>query len=406
MQQITATTKPQTKTPTRSIPNTAPRMVKRSTREEIETVRASNPIEQVIGQYVELRPSGRRLLGRCPFHDDPTPSFVVYVHNQSWYCFGCDMSGDVFRFVERIEQISFAEALQRLGSSTLTNRPVSRVLPVSVKTLPSVELSDEHFTLLTAATEVYHAAIFTQPRVLEYLAKRRIDLDMVRHHRIGFATGDDLAKYFRFRGWSHALADAEKQLSEANLDRRERARNPDIASDLGLIGPRGEYFRQRIVIPELRDGRAIYLVGRATQAYQKAKYLGLPGAPKPLYGLERVRGSAEVFLCEGPLDWLTLVQWGYPAIALLGSHLKQDQIGEIADAERIFIVTDSDEPGRKSARQLAEIFSKRARIVPPLPNAKDVNELAMRQHGQAIFAELVQRCGGRTTDKGSRRICK
>ena len=347
----------------------------RSTREDtcseqrrrIETVRANNPIEQVIARYVVLRPSGRRLVGNCPFHNDPTPSLVVYAHNQSFYCFGGDVGGDVFKFVQLIEKVSFAEALQRLGSITPTRKPVSRVLPVSMNTLPSVELSEEHFTLLTAATEVYHAAIFTQPRVLEYLAKRRIDLDMIRHHRIGYATGNDLAKYFRFRGW-----------------------DPEIANDLGLIGPRGEYFRQRIVIPEVREGRAIYLVGRATQKYQRAKYLGLPGAPKPLYGLERVRRSAEVFLCEGPLDWLTLVQWGYPAIALLGSHLKQDQASEIADAERIFIVTDSDEPGRRSARRLAEMFGKRARIVPPLPNAKDVNELAMHSRAHETFSELVQ----------------
>jgi len=202
---------------------------------------------------------------------------------------------------------------------------------------------------------------------LEYLAKRRIDLDVIRHHRIGYATGNDLAKYFRFRGW-----------------------NPEIGNDLGLIGPRGEYFRQRIVIPEVREGRAIYLVGRATQQYQRAKYLGLPGAPKPLYGLETIRHAKEVFVCEGPLDWLTLVQWGYPAIALLGSHLKHEQVGAMADAERIFIVTDSDEPGRKSARRLAETFGKRARIVPPLPKVKDVNELAMKQNGQALFAQIVQ----------------
>ena len=357
----------QFKTSTRPIPNPAPRMEKRNTRDEIESVRVNNPIEQVVGRYVELRPSGRRLLGRCPFHDDPTPSFVVYVHNQSWYCFGCDIGGDVFRFVERIEHVSFTEALQRLGSITLTTKPVSRVVPVSVTTLPRLELSDEHFTLLTAATEVYHAAIFTQSRVLEYLAKRRIDLDMVRRHRIGYVTGDDLAKYFRFRGW-----------------------DPEIANDLGLLGPRGEYFRQRIVIPELRNGRAIYMVGRATQKYQKAKYLGLPGAPKPLYGGELIRGASEVCLVEGAFDWLTLVEWDYPTVALLGSHLKHELVSELADAQRVFIVTDSDEPGRKSARQLAETFGKRARIVPPLPNAKDVNELAMRPRAREIFAELVQ----------------
>jgi DNA primase len=374
-------------------------------RQHIESVRANHPIEQVIARYIELRPSGRRFVGRCPFHDDMTPSLVVYTHNQSFYCFGCDVGGDVFTFVQRIENISFAEALQQFGMVTgghgdkvrgrdRANRPLasSSALPIShTPALPiSLSLSEEHFTLLTAATEVYHAAIFAQPRVLEYLAKRRIDLDVIRRHRIGYATGNDLAKYFRFRGWSHDFADVGESDSNHNLERRKRARDPEIANDLGLIGPRGEYFRQRIVIPEIRNSKAIYLVGRATQQYQRAKYLGLPGAPKPLYGLELVRGSADVFICEGPLDWLTLVQWGYPAVALLGSHLKQDQISEIADAERIFICTDSDEPGRRSAGRLAEIFGKRACIVPPLPNAKDVNELAMRPRAHETFADLVQ----------------
>jgi len=368
MQQTATTDKPQIKTTPRAMPKPIPQKTAISTRDDIETVRANNPIEQVIGRYVELKPSGRRLLGRCPFHDDPTPSFVVYVHNQSWYCFGCDLGGDVFRFVERIEHLSFTEALQRLGSNTLPERRMTHSSPPQVNPVSTLELSDEHFTLLTAATEVYHASIFMQTRVLEYLAKRRIDLDMIRRHRIGYATGNDLAKYFRFRGW-----------------------DPEIANDLGLINEsRGEYFRQRIVIPEIRNGRAIYLVGRATQKYQRAKYLGLPGAPKPLYGLETIQHAKDVFVCEGPIDWLTLVGWGYPAIALLGSHLKQDRISEIADAERIFIVTDSDEPGRKCACQLAETFGKRARIVPPLPNVKDVNELAMKQNGQTVFARLVE----------------
>ena len=104
-----------------------------------------------------------------------------------------------------------------------------------------------------------------------------------------------------------------------------------------------------------------------------------------------IRGASDVFVCEGAMDWLTLIEWGYATVALLGSHLKQDQIGEFASAERIFIATDSDEPGRKSAQQLAETFGKRARVVPPLPNAKDVNELAMRPHAREIFAELVSR---------------
>jgi DNA primase len=379
MQQLRET-QPEEQTQTAQIARvtaSAPQAELRNTRDFIARIRADNPIEQVIARYVELRPSGRRLVGRCPFHEDRSPSLVVYLNTQSWFCFRCDIGGDVFEFIKRIENISFAEALRGLGSTTSETQvprrtsvataayPVAHALPErSVR----FALTEEHFTLLSAATAVYHAAIFTQPWILEYLAKRKIDLDMVRRHRIGYAAGDDLAKYFRFRGW-----------------------DPEIASDVGLIGPHGEYFRERIVIPELREGKTIYLVGRATQKYQKAKYLGLPGAPKPLYGVELIRGASEVIICEGAFDWLTLIGWGYAAVALLGSHLKPGQVDELAAAERILIATDSDAPGRKAARQLVETLGKRAWIVPPLPNGKDVNEFALRANGRQTFAELVRR---------------
>lgn len=350
------------------------------TRDEIESIRARNPVEQVIGRYVELRVRGRLLVACCPFHDDSDPSLVVYPQSQTWHCFGCDVGGDVFNFVERIERIRFGEALQRLESGTIrpprnvhaTNPPSATQPQMGPERSEQIELRVEHFTLLTAAVEVYHAAIFNQPSVLEYLAKRRIDLDVIRRHRIGYATGHELAKYLRFRGW-----------------------NPEIAEELGLLGlrggPRREFFRERIVIPEIRNNQVIYLVGRATQKYQKAKYLTLPGAAKPRYGLELIRGAHEVFLVEGPFDMLTLIQWGYATLALMGSHVKDELIDELADAERIYIVTHPDEAGQRVARQLVETLGKRARIVPPLPNAKDVNELTAHPRAREIFAALVQR---------------
>ncbi len=345
---------------------------RQKTRDAIESIRARNPVEQVIGRYVELQARGRLVVARCPFHDDADPSLVVYPQSQTWHCFGCDVGGDVFNFVERIERVRFGEALQRLESGMIRPARIARATNPPLVTQPEVELTVEHFTLLTAAVEVYHAAIFSQPSVLEYLAQRRIDMDDIRRHRIGYATGDELAKYLRFRGW-----------------------NPEIAEELGLLGlrggPRREFFRERIVIPEIRNNQVIYLVGRATQKYQKAKYLTLPGAAKPRYGLETIRGARDVFLVEGPFDMFTLVEWGYPTLALMGSHIKDELIDELAGAERIYIVTHPDEAGQRVARQLIETLGKRARIVPPLPHAKDVNELAGRPRAKEIFAALVQR---------------
>ena len=82
--------------------------------EELERLKALVMIESIVGRYTRLRRSGKNLVGRCPFHDDRRPSFVVYPATQSFYCFGCQASGDVFTFLMKIEQMNFPEALRVL----------------------------------------------------------------------------------------------------------------------------------------------------------------------------------------------------------------------------------------------------------------------------------------------------
>jgi len=140
------------------------------------------------------------MVGRCPFHEDRSPSLVVYPGSQSWFCFACDVGGDVFAFVNGSKTCHFCGALRRLETGTpivaCVRRLTSSTPPPNPPPNDQIELTAEHFTLLTAAVEVYHAAIFSQPDILEYLAKRKVDLDMIRRHRIGYATGDNLARYF------------------------------------------------------------------------------------------------------------------------------------------------------------------------------------------------------------------
>lgn len=262
-------------------------------RDEIEHIRASSRIEEVIAAYLELKPSGHCLLARCPFHEDRTPSLAVFPVTQTWWCFGCGSGGDVFEFVKRIERTTFGEAIRILDGPTIAIQPRRPLPSHRDSTTTSPGLTPEHYALLTAATEVYHAALFTRPDLLAYLAQRGLDAEAIHRFRLGYASGHDLLRYLRYRGW-----------------------NPEMASDLGLLGPYGEYFRERIVIPELRHGQAVYLIGRATCTGQKAKYLGLPGAPKPLYGQACSRGADTLFLVEGPFDWLTLANWGLRSACL------------------------------------------------------------------------------------------
>jgi len=337
------------------------------TRDDLERIRSANRVENILARYLELKPRGRCLMARCPFHEDRTPSLAVFPHTQTWWCFGCNAGGDVFAFVQRIERMTFREAVERVAGATLqVERKNSSVRTLNVQS-STFNLTPEHFTLLTAATEVYHAALFTRPALLTYLARRGFDAEAVHRFRLGYASGHDLARYFRYRGW-----------------------NPNIAADLGLIGPHGEYFRERLLIPEIRSGQAVYLVGRATTKQQRAKYIGLPGAPKPLYGFECARNAQTVFLVEGPFDWLTLVNWGYAARGLLGAHLKREQERELEHAGRIGLILDNDVEGERAAQTLLELFGERAfRILLP-QGIKDVNELAQRPNGRALFERLVQ----------------
>lgn len=338
------------------------------TRVDIERVRAENRVEHILARYLVLKPSGRCLLARCPFHEDRTPSLAVFPLTQTWWCFGCGIGGDVFAFVQRIEKVMFPEAVERLDNKFPVAPPKFQAkIQASHLQLATCHLSSEHFTLLTAATEIYHAALFTQPKLLAYLARRGFDAEAIQRFRIGYASGNDLARYFRYRGW-----------------------NIEMARDLGLVGPYGEYFRERIIIPEIRNRQAVYLVGRATTKRQRAKYVGLPGAPKPLYGWESAQNSKCVFLVEGPFDWLTLVQWGYAARGLLGAFLKREHEREFENVKRIFLVLDNDAEGKRAAQTLAEKFGARARTISLPNNIKDVNELAQRPNGRELFERLVQ----------------
>ena len=333
-------------------------------RDRIEQIRVANPIEIVAARYTALRKQGRDWVGRCPLHEDHTPSFTVSPRNQRWFCFGCNTGGDVFRFVQLVEDVTFKEAIARLESPVAV--PVRFAPPVEP---PVKVLTEDEVQLLTEITEIYHSALLAEREPLGYLARRQITPAMIERHRLGYARPGNLLKHF------------------PTATDRARLITLHLLNDEGR-----EAFRHRVMMPERRAGQTIYVVGRATCPAQRAKYLGLFDVPKPLYGAARLTRREPVILCEGPMDYLTLDDWGYPTVALLGSYLKQNQVAELSNVPSILIATDSDRPGREAAARIAAQLGPRAHILPSLPGgAKDVNELAQQPGGRSQFAELVAR---------------
>lgn len=328
---------------------------------DIDSIKQRNPIRDVIAAHgVVLRESGSHLVGRCPFHEDEHPSFAVYSETRSFYCFGCNAGGDVIDFVRRADNLSFRDALERLtnGRPPQASNP-SRPEPLSL---------DDRM-ILTAATAVYHETLLRSREALKYLEGRGIGQPVVRRCRLGYSDGRSLRPYLL----RHRLS----------IKR---------ATEMGLFWPkgaRGETMAGRVVVPELRGGQSIWMLGRVLDEERQPKYRGL-SLSKPILGYERVRGRPRLFVTEGAFDYLTGVAWGLPMCALLGTQVRAERLGFLQRARRVLIVFDNDAPGREAAASLARSLSPCARIV-ALPQAlKDLSELAALPRGRAVFFQVLR----------------
>src|SRR3990170_3304675 len=332
---------------------------------DVLSIRRANPIEEAVARSgVELRPVGRRLVGSCPFHRDGRPSLVVYPRNESYFCFGCGAGGDVIDFVARLHGVGFKEAAAMLAGSPqeqLTRKPVPPKIVRLTTRLHAEPLTRAEADVIDTAASFYQDALWHSQEALAYLAARGIDPNTARRCRLGFA-GHGLGDHLRRCGLSLAAA------------RR-----------VGLPAGDEDTMLGRIVVPDLRGGRAAWLTGRAL-GQGMPRYLNLR-LPTPLLGLGLVCG-ADVVVTEGPFDWLTAVQWGLPAVALLGTHVSRSAQRALSRFRRVYLALDADEAGRRAAARLMSALGPRAIAVELPPGVHDLNDLGRSLAG----AEAFQRC--------------
>jgi DNA primase len=360
--------------------------VRRTARVDVEALKQAHPVQEVLAAYgVELRRQGRAAVGRCPFHaDQGRPNLYVWADTASWFCFRCSVGGDVLRFVELAEGLSFREAVQRLASAGGTDsRPVLRAArPPSTPHVKrvAVECTDrdsEELVTLRAATTLYHRRLLTDPPALQYLDQRGVDRETIESCQIGYAAGDELVSLLR---WRH-------------MDLGPALR-------VGLLDQRGqEFLGGRIVVPELKAEQPVWLIGRLlpcpgslpTEQTQSTepKYLGLRGG-KPLLGIEQALELQTVIVVEGVFDFLAVRRWGYPVLALLGTHARPEVVDQLRAFMRVFLVLDQDNAGLEATLRLTDELGSAAVPVALPDGIKDVAELAPRADGQAVFASALQ----------------
>lgn len=356
-------------------------------------VKAEIPIESIIGSYYTLVPEGPRYL-RAREHD----SLVVDRQLGRYHWNSRGEWGDVIDFVRREESLGFVEALARLGGDVRVDSQRQprldfprRVLPAGARD-QALRSRRDHcqapdlraLTALAAAVELYHNCLLDDSPALGYFASRGISLTTIRKLRLGYCDGRHLKRYLEERGIPIAFAHQVGLLTRA-------ARRQAQTDSRPLDGELREFLAGRAVVPELGPEGPVWLIGRTLDAKAGPRYLGLPLA-KPLLGYHRVQASPLVLATEGVFDWLTLVEWGLPAVGVAGTDLGElalAQLRELATGKVLYLVPQTDAAGQAAAQRLSLLLPDPARVIGLPSTHKDLSELAAEPRGRKLFFGLL-----------------
>ncbi len=308
--------------------------------DNVERIKERLDIVDVIGSKVQLRRAGRSFKGNCPFHQEKTPSFVVYPESQSYHCFGCQKNGDIFTFTMETENLTFPDALQQLAQRA--------GIELESRRAPNPERDDHRQRLIELneraagyfSSYLWSAEAAGDARSL--VGRRGIDRATAEKFGIGFApdSWDALKTYLQ-----SSMNANEDNLIEAGLASK---------SDSGRVYDR---FRNRLMFP-IRDRRA-RVIGFGARALgdEMPKYLNSPQTPlfdksSTLYALdlafEEIRKSRTLVVVEGYMDAIAAHQFGFKnAVASMGTALTESQVHAIRNyVDKVFVALDSDAAGQ------------------------------------------------------------
>jgi DNA primase len=337
----------------------------------VDEVKAAADMVAVVSARTQLRKAGARYLGRCPFHEERTPSFSVNATDKLYYCFGCGAKGDLITFVRETEQLDFAGAIESLADRFNVQIEYEETSPQQDALRRRRERLLE---LLDAASSFYERYLWESQAgslARDYLAGRGLGEDVCREYRLGLALGG------------------------TTLMRKavERGFTRDELIAAGLLNRRGnDYFSGRLLFP-LGDARGRVLGFQARKLREddplRAKYVNSPEGElfrkgDLLYGLDRARAAIakqeRAVVVEGNTDVLALKQAGIePVVASMGTALTERQLKELGRlTTRVWLCFDGDAAGEAATLRGMELAAAQGldvRVV-ALPAGFDPADLA------------------------------
>ena len=308
-------------------------------------------------QHWTLRPAGNssEFVGLCPLHPETHPSFSVNAQKNLFYCHGCGQGGDLIRFVELFQHLSFRESLAYL----------ERPNPPSAESAAAV---------LEETTAFYQRQLQDRGEARLYLEQRGVsDPALIQELRIGYAHGGNLRRHLTAQGFSFALL--------------QRA---------GLVSRQGfDAFYHRVVFPCCQDGRVVNLYGRSFGTAFPHRFL--PGSRGGLFAWGAVRQFPTVILVEGLFDLAVLWQAGFHnTTCSFGTHLTPTQLRQLSHppGRRVFLAYDQDEnqAGQRASQALARQLRLLGAVVflVMLPNGEDPNSYFIHGASAADFARCLE----------------
>jgi len=349
--------------------------------EVIKEVRERNDIVEVISSYITLKRVGKNYVALCPFHQEKTPSFTVSPDKQLWHCFGCKLGGDVIGFVQRIENISFGEALrklaERVGIRIHRERSKEEALRSRLIEINQLAMHFYERMLWSNAGEVARA----------YLKARGISWEIAKKFHLGYAPAE-------WEALSNYL--------------REHSISPEEAVSAGLLvktetGDRYyDRFRDRLMFPIMSGSGEVIGFGGRTLSDNVAKYINTPETPifqkrNVLYALHiatsAIKETNSAIVVEGYMDAIALHQFGFAnTVATMGTALTPQMLSQLRRyAQTIYLAFDADSAGMNAMLRSSSLFKQeglKVKVV-SLPKGVDPDE-CVRKLGVDVFKSLLE----------------
>lgn len=321
--------------------------------EDTERIKNKIDIVNFISEYVDLKPAGKNHKALCPLHNENTPSFMVNRERQMWHCFGCGRGGDIFTFIQEMEDMDFVEALQFLAERAGVE------LSNNFQNKTQQNLKNRLRNINEEAAEFYHNFLVqmdSAQEAREYLKNRGLTQETIDYWQIGFVPDqwELLTQYMLNEGY------AIDDLVESGLTKK-KSENSDRQTGRGYY----DRFRGRIMFP-IRNvhGTTVGFTGRTIKKddYVGGKYINTPDTPiydksEIVFGLykskQEIRNQDQAVLVEGQMDVVACHQAGMEnVIAVSGTSLNEAQIDLLNRyTDNLSIAFDNDDAGVKAAKR-------------------------------------------------------